>query len=348
MNRHFGPSRWIAGIFIVAAAGCALNQAGDQEVAAVLAGHEQERSEQATLYAAAARPTTRPGVTTRPGAAAAEPIGLREYLLLALAENPDLKAARQNAYAKAKRIPQVTALPDPMLATRTYSPNRPMMLADGNNVFVMSITQQLPHPEKLDRAGRVALEETRMALAELEQTRLRVIGDVKRAYFQLYIINKTIGITRTNQDLLRGIVDVVRSQVAAGKRMQDELLRAQVEFSDLDRELIDQRQQQAATAATLNTLLSRRPDHPIRMPEEFDVRAAEVKLDALLAQAVKSNPELKKMEHQIERDRQSRRLAQLGYWPEFTIGVEWMAMEPRATCLRSGPSRPWPSSRTER
>jgi len=65
------------------------------------------------------------------------------------------------------------------------------------------------------------------------------------------------------------------------------------------------------------------------MPEEFDVPSADVTLDALLAQAGKANPELKKLEYQIERDRQSRRLALLGYWPEFRIGAEWMVMEPR-------------------
>ncbi len=257
------------------------------------------------------------------------PNTLREYLLLALNENPDLQAARKAAYARAKRIPQVTALPDPMLATRTFSPNRPMMLADGNNVFVMSISQQLPNPEKLDRAGRVALEETRMALAELEQTRLRVIGDVKRAYFQLYTLNQSLRITQENRDLLQGLIDVTRSQVSSGKRSQEDILRAQVESSQLQQELIELRQQRTTTTAALNALINRRPDCPVTLPPEFDVGAVDMQLDTLLQQGCKANPELRRLEHQIERDRQSRRLASLGYWPEFTVGVEWMAMEPR-------------------
>ncbi|MFA5866103.1 MAG: TolC family protein [Phycisphaerae bacterium] len=304
--------------------GCSLNQQGDREVSMVLSRQEQSRPEQATFYAGISKNGKKDSAVK-----VTQPAGLRDFIMLALMENPDIKAAQSTALARAKRIPQVTALPDPMLATKTFTSNRPMMLADGNNVFVMSITQQLPNPEKLDRAGRVALEETRMALAELEQIRLRVIGDVKRVYFQRYIIGKTIQITRDNQALLRELIDVARIQMTAGKRSQDDVLRAQVESSNLDRDLIDLRQQQATATGMLNVLVNRRPDYPIAMPDEFEIPAANTRLEALLDRAVKSNPELQRLEHQIERDRQSRRLAQLGYWPEFNVGMEWMAMEPR-------------------
>jgi outer membrane protein, heavy metal efflux system len=299
-------------------------------VAEILARHEQSRPEQARRYADGSREehaASQPTAADRPTV----PIvaSLQDYICLALAENPDLKAARQTALARAKRIPQVTALPDPMIATRTYSPNRPMMLAEGNNVFSMAITQQLPNPEKLDRQGRIALEETRMALAELEQTRLRVIGDVKRAYFQLYNLDQSIRITGENRRLLMDLVAVVRIQVSANKRPQDDALRAQVEVANLDRDLIELRQNRITTAAMLNTLLGRPPQTTVPRPEVFNPRDMDLKIESLMAQAIETNPELKRLEHQIERDRQSRRLAGLGYWPEFRIGVEWMAMEPR-------------------
>jgi len=102
-----------------------------------------------------------------------------------------------------------------------------------------------------------------------------------------------------------------------------------VESSQLQQELIELRQQRTTTTAALNALINRRPDCPVILPPEFDVRTVDLKLDTLLQQGCKANPELRRLEHQIERDRQSRRLASLGYWPEFTVGVEWMAMEPR-------------------
>ncbi len=318
----FSRRSFILVIFLLS--GCALNESGTKEVSAVLETQAGTQSQVAASYAPSSRPATAPAAKPAPLLSA-----LLDYIILALQNNEDILAAQQVALAKARKIPQVTALPDPMIGTRTFSPNRPMMLADGNNPFVMTLTQQLPHPEKLDRAGRIALEETRMALRELEQTRLRVIADVKRAWFQLYVLDRTIQITRENQTLLSDLIAVARIQVTANKRPQDDILRAQVELSNLDRELIELRQNRTTAAATLNTLLDRPPYTSISSPESFALDQTDLKIDQLISQAGKNNPELKKLEHQITRDRENQKLARLGYWPDVTVGLEWMAMEPR-------------------
>ena len=188
----------------------------------------------------------------------------------------------------------------------------------------------MPVPEKLDLAGRVALEETRMALGQLQETRLRVIAGVKRAYFQLYVLDKSTEITRDNQDLLRGLIDVARAQVAAGRRSQDDVLRAQVELSNLEAELISLRQRRVTAGARLNELLNRTTTTPIATPEDYDVRRAELSVEDLFVKALAMNPALEQLQRQIERDRQSVELARLAYWPDFTLGFEWIQMDPWA------------------
>jgi outer membrane protein TolC len=49
----------------------------------------------------------------------------------------------------------------------------------------------------------------------------------------------------------------------------------------------------------------------------------------LLAAASAHNPSLQRLVEQIERDRQRAALARLAWWPDFTVGVEWMYMRPR-------------------
>jgi outer membrane protein, heavy metal efflux system len=309
-------------LMIVWVSGCALNQSGTREVSAVLESQANSPPRMAARYA----PTSRPVLTTRP---APGPASLQDFIALALQNNPEISAGRQTALAKAQRIPQVTALPDPVLATKTFLGDRPMMYADGNSFFTMAVTQQLPFPEKLDRAGRMALEETRMALQELRQTQLRVVADVKRAWFQIYILDQSMRITQDNKNLLSDLIAVARIQVSANNRPQDDLLRAQVELSNLERELIEQRQNRTTAAATLNTLVNRPPYRPIPSPPSFDLRQTDLKIDALLTQACKTNPELLRFQHQIERDRQARKLAQLGYWPDVSLGLEWTSIVPR-------------------
>ncbi len=325
----------LAALLSLAFAGCALNQTADREVATALARYAAERGQTGETYMRGTRPmgrspTTRAATTSPTEQRApeqAEPRSLRDYIILALEHNPDIKAAEEMARMRAARVPQVTALPDPMLMTRTLP--EPVRTAEGDNFFTLGVQQRFPVPEKLDRAGRVALQEARMALEELQRRRLNVIADVKRAYFRIYIIDRTIEVDLTNQDLLRGLIDAARAQVAAGKRGQEDVLRAQVELSNLESQLIELRQQRQTMVAMLNRVLNRPPTTGVPTLEEFDVRGVGVKLEDLFTAAAGQNPDLLRLKQQLERDRQSVELAKLAYWPDFTLGFEWMYMRPR-------------------
>jgi len=318
----------IAGAIIVT--GCGINRMGEEEVSAVWERHQATRSQQAGRYARTPRLRTE-GFASPPSTQPSSPdenaSRLREYIILALARNPDILRAEELAHARAARIPQVTALPDPMLTTKTLP--EPVRTAEGDNYFTLGVSQKFLVPEKLDRAGRVALEETRMAIAEWQKVRLRVIADVKRAYFRIYIIDRSVDIIGENQGLLRGLIDTARAEVAAGKRTQDDVLRAQVELSSLDARLIELRQRRTAAEAMLNNLLNRKPTTPIASPEPFDIRGIDATLTDMFAKATEVNPELRRLQKQMDRDREAVALAKLAYWPDFTLGFEWMSMEPR-------------------
>lgn len=321
------------------AGGCTLSRLAEQDVAEALARYRQQQESLAQGYGtvrAATRPLrggARPAgpepneATARPETAPAEPQSLRDYILLALSENPEIKAAEENARARAARVAQQTVPSDPVISTRTLP--RPQMFADGSNYFNLGVDITLPVPEKLDRAGRVAWMEARMGVAELQRVRLNVIADVKRTYFRIYIIDRTIEVDLANQDLLRGLIDAARAQVAAGRRGQDDVLRAQVELSSLESELVGLRQERQTSAALLNSLLNRPPATAVPALPDFDLRSVDTRLEDLMRCAAEHSPELQRLQRQIERDRESLSLARLGYWPDFLVGFEWMYMRPR-------------------
>jgi cobalt-zinc-cadmium efflux system outer membrane protein len=331
-SRHGSARPLLCSVALLALSGCALNQAADREVTAALERYARNTADEAGRYARAERPTatSRPAAATpvsQPGQVMA-PQSLRDYIVVALQQNPDIRAAEETARAKAARVPQATALPDPMISTRTLP--EPIQTAAGDNYFNLGVSFKFPVPEKLDRAGRVALQEARMALQDLQRVRLGVIADVKRAYFRLYVLDWTIEIDQASQDLVRGLIDVARSQVATGRRTQGDILRAEVELSTLESRLIELRQQRTTAAAMLNRLLNRAPTTPVPRPPSFDARTVETRLDELFAVASDKNPDVLRLKEQMERDRQAVKLARLAYWPDFTVGFEWMLMEPRA------------------
>ena len=83
------------------------------------------------------------------------------------------------------------------------------------------------------------------------------------------------------------------------------------------------------TVALINSILDRSPSTEVPPLSEYDIRRLNPRLDELLLRAYERNPELQRFERQIERDEQSLRLAKLEYWPDFTLGFEWIQMDPR-------------------
>ncbi len=320
---------WLVG------SGCALNQSAAEDMATAIARYERDRATAVRDYlperlrparqSAASQPAVAPAVPRED--AAVDPQSLREYILVALRDNPEIRAAEETVRARYARVPQVTALPDPMLTTKTLI--EPVRTAEGDNYFILGIQQRLLIPEKLDRAGRIAWQEARMGLEDLQRTRLAVIGDVKRAYFRLYTIDKTIEIDLANQDLLRGLIDAARAQVVAGRRSQDDVLRAQVELYNLESKLIELRQTRQTITAEFNRLLNRSPGQEIAAPADFDPRTVAHQLEHLIDTAVQRNPDLLRLREQIARDTEAVELARLAYWPDFTVGLEWMQMDAR-------------------
>ncbi|MCZ6683914.1 MAG: TolC family protein [Planctomycetota bacterium] len=309
---------------------CALNRRADSEVSDLLEKYERTRMRETRGYGQLPNQSSVDSSSRgpQPGQTPTDDRSLAGLIAIALERNPDILAAIDVARGMASRVPQATALPDPFLSTKTLP--EPVRTAEGDNYFVLGVKQKLPVPEKLDRRGRVALESARMAMEQLEQTRLRVIGDVKRAYFQLYALDNTISITEENLVLLRDLIEVTRGQLVAGRGQQEDVLRSQVELSNLESKLVELRQRRITTASFLNALLDR--PHTIRVPTppEYDVRRVALQVDQLLRFAAQTNPELKRLKRQIARDEHGVGLAKLAYWPDFTIGFEWMQMDPRA------------------
>jgi len=299
--------------------GCALNEAGRREVSDALRSYEGAKHHESELYGRMSESRTAPNAETetRGASARVSDTSLSALIGTALERNPDILAAMDVARGKASRVPQATALPDPFLSTKTLP--EPVRTAEGDNYFVLGIRQKLPVPEKLDRRGRMALEDARMAIKRLEQTRLRV----------MYSIDWAISITEENLILLRDLIEVARGQLVVGRGQQEDVLRTQVELSNLDSELVRLRQRRVTTVSLLNALLDRPVATAVATPPDYALRHVEMRLDHLLAFALEANPGLKLLERQIARDEQGVKLAKLAYWPEFTIGMEWMQMDPR-------------------
>lgn len=251
------------------------------------------------------------------------PVG--EYLAVALAQNPAIQAARHQVAAMAYRVPQAASLQDPMLNVTAFA--EPVQTAAGAQRLSLGMTQKFPWRGKLATAAAMAEAETTAARARLAAAELDVVAQVKRAYYELYFVQTALRITTQDRQLLEDLTGVAESRYRTGDVSQQDVLRSQLEVSNLDRDLIQLRQELISAQARLATLMHASPETPVRTLEELPPEQIPADLELLYQQAIHARPELHAQLAQTMRNRRNVQLAELAYYPDPMLGVTWIGTE---------------------
>jgi len=258
------------------------------------------------------------------GRAARDPLDATsadDFVRLALERNPSLRAAEQHVLRLRERVPQASSLDDPRV---TVTPIGDMAETAAGQVRVMTgVSQRLPYPGKLDQRGRVAEQDVAIAEQELERTRLSVIADTRRAYWSLYGTVRAMEITRRSRDLLDQLRGAAEAKYRAGTATQEQVLRASVELSGLDNELIELEQRRASAAGMLNSMVDRPVNAPVPNPAPIELSRFDARLADLLADAENSSPSIRAARERITRSLEQRRLARLDRFPDLTVSLSY-------------------------
>ncbi len=222
----------------------------------------------------------------------------------------------------ANRVPQAASLQDPTFGVTTYP--APIQTASGALFAQVSAAQQLPWFGKLRTRAAAAEAEAEMARADLAAAEIRVIADVKQAYYRLYILQKSIAITVRERALLVDISKIAAVKYEAGLVNQQDALLAQVEISNLDNELIALRQQLLSGQARLAKLLHVSPETVMRAIEQLPPEQLPKDVERLYETAIRIRPELQSQLAAIQRDRRQIDLARLNYYPDLNAGAGWI------------------------
>jgi cobalt-zinc-cadmium efflux system outer membrane protein len=258
--------------------------------------------------------------------ASAEPLpeeaGLDDYIRIALRDNSGIRRAIRQLQVLGYQVPQVTSLDDPMI--NIIPPTGDMLeTAAGMMGGAVSVAEKVPFPGKLSARGRIAEATVRMALDSLADTRLSTVAQVQKAYYNYYLADVSIQITRQSEQLLRQIHEVAAGRYKAGAATQQDVLRAEVELYSLQNELITREQERATARAQLNALMNRAVEAPLPLPRTFELAAVQWKLPQAMERAAAANPRLARLQQQIKRDVETVTLARLNYFPDLTVGYSY-------------------------
>ena len=283
----------------------------------------------------------RRGISAEPGAlpGAGAGAGVEDYVAAAVRHNPRVVAARRNVQRLEARVPQVTALDDPMLSV---SPVGEMAETAAGRVGLMAgVSQRLPWPGKLDARGEIARQDVAVARADLEDVMLEVRAQTLRAYGAFYAADRSLAVTREGRGLLEQLREAALAGYRAGTAEQGDVLRAGLELAAVDQELNTLAAERASAEAMLNRLMGRAVDAALPEPAELAVEAMGEELDGLLAAAAERNPRLAGLHERIEQDRQRMRLARLGRVPDLTVGVNYAAVDEDGLAVMANGDDQW-------
>jgi len=247
---------------------------------------------------------------------------LDDYLAFAALNNPGLKAAFYSWTAKLEKVPQMKSLPDPMLTFSYYIENVETRV--GPQEWRIGIRQTLPWFGTLADKKNIALQTANAAYSQFEGTRLRLFYDVKKAYFDLYLLGREIQLTGEHIGLLAQWETVALTNYKNSLGQYPDIIKIQLERAKLDNKLTSLNEMKKPMVARLKAILNIPTPDDLPFPESLPDRRLNVSQDSLATLLVENNTEIKTLSYLIAKEKESIDLANKAYFPEFSIGVDYI------------------------
>jgi outer membrane protein TolC len=246
-------------------------------------------------------------------------INVEQLIEEAIQNNPEILAQKKRWELFKEKIPQASALEDPMFGFGIISlPTNFSFKEEDMTMKEFSLSQKFPFYGKRRLMGEMAQKEAEAVFNEIQEKVNRVIREVKATYYQLDYNYRSTETTERNKEILENFVKIAETQYAVGMGIQQDVLKAHVEVSKMVDELIMLRQRRRALEAKLIALLNRSPESSIGKPEEVVYKKLPLNTGELQKAAIETNPTLKGMKKMIEAKEKAYDLAKKEYYPDLT------------------------------
>ncbi|MHC5022741.1 MAG: TolC family protein [Planctomycetota bacterium] len=317
------------GLLIVAALpGCA-SPLDDVESAAAATWHVESDGRRPGADSAGISRPSRPdsaAISTAPEID--ETSDLRASLIYAALHSAELEAAYHRWQAALERVPQVTALPDPMVSYGYFI--NEVETRVGPQQHRVAVAQTFPWFGTLKQRGDVASQAAMVAFERYEAARLQLFRRVKDAYDELFYLRGAIELTKENLGLLEQFERIVRARYRVAAASHPDLIRTQVALGKLEDRLRQLEEMRHPLAARFNGALNRAPDAPVPWPDSIPEPVLTLDDEAMRELLRRRNPELAAISREIDQYRAASRLARTEGMPDLTFSVDYIVVDEAA------------------
>jgi outer membrane protein TolC len=182
--------------------------------------------------------------------------------------------------------------------------------------------QGIPGPGKLKTRARVAAAVSQGKYFTFESAVLQAAFNLKRAYYQLGLLEEQLRIKQATLSLLENQERVLRAQNEAGTAMLPDLLRVQSEHERVHADLANLEDSHRSLLENFKAALGLTPEQPDPpTPVHFEMSRDNPDADELLRVAFERNPQLAAMEADVRTAEAGIAVAYKERVPDFNAGL---------------------------
>ncbi|HEY3251881.1 MAG TPA: TolC family protein, partial [Ignavibacteria bacterium] len=258
--------------------------------------------------------------------AKAETISLNQLLYAAVNNNPDLKTIKLRIESKTFEAEQKAYLPDPMFEFELDD-----IMSDFKRVGMINfyVSQMFMFPGKLELERESVLRSKRMLEAEQIEMAVKMMNMVRMNYYDLYLIERKLEVNKESQLLMNTLLSASEAKYTVGKGMQQEVFKAQIEYSRLTNEEFILKQQKKVIFSELakitkiiideNTRINFSDINADYLLDKSSFNFDDVNTSKLINYAIEHRPEIKTLQNKILMNKTDVEMAKISRLPDFTL-----------------------------
>lgn len=263
---------------------------------------------------------------------------LTDLISYAYRENPTIREAREAWRVVVEKYRVVTGYPDPRFNV-TYFPE-PIETRLGPQDWSASLSQKIPFPGKLSKAGEVVEADARIARIELDKTVRSVVAAIRESFDELLYIRTAKGVAAQNIRLLEHLRKVGETAYAQDRAALIDMVKAQAQSGQLRYDALLLEELELTETTKLNGLLNRSPDAKFGRLSGERYRPIAFTLEELYRLAEANEEEIRIAEMRVKKAGAQMELARYENLPDFKLGVFYSSIgEPDVPHKPSGAGR---------
>ncbi len=269
---------------------------------------------QSEAYANASKPVSE---LAKPGFS--EPIRLYKLLNHAYMHNPSIRQAKESWRVTVESYRIKTGFPEPQLMM-TWFPE-PIETRLGPQDWNVQISQKIPFPGKLTRAGELVEADALLGRLKLDKAVKETSLAVKESFYELWYIRQAKIITLHGSRLLDHIRKVGETAHAENRATLTDIVKAQSQAGQLRYDILLLEELEETEIANLNGLLNRPPESVIGTLATPILEPFAMNVNAIYQIAEDNNEAIQMAGVIIQKSETEASLARLQRFPDLKVGL---------------------------